>query len=31
MLQQAIAELEAKTVKMIRMNPYELVSKVSNN
>lgn len=30
-LQQAIAELEAKTVKMIRMNPYELVSKVYNN
>ena len=30
-LQDAIAELESKTVKMIRMNPYELVTKVYNN
>lgn len=30
-LQKAIAELEAKTVKMVRMSPYELISKVSNN
>jgi len=30
-LQKAIAELEAKTVKMVRMNPYELVTKVYNN
>jgi len=30
-LQEAVADLEAKAVKMIRMNPYELVTKVSNN
>jgi len=28
---RAIEDLEAKTVKMIRVNPYELVTKVSNN
>ncbi len=28
---RAIEELESKAVKMVRMNPYDLITKVSNN